>query len=217
MWSGSIGIERGGSANMEFVDNTIANNVYGILQNHTSDNTIYNNSFSNNGTQILFAATSSGNVFNFPAPTGGNWFDNFDQPGEGCNNTSPADDLCDSPYLFIGGQDHLPWASEGGWVSSPPTDTTPPVITMLGANPVDVEIGDAYVDAGATALDNAVDDITGDDGDGSGIDSFDPPVVLASDGANQSASGICTDLAGNVGTGTASDIDIDTTAPAAYR
>ena len=40
-------------------------------------------------------------------------------------------------------------------------DTTDPVITILGSNPVDVEAGTAYVDAGATALDNADGDITG--------------------------------------------------------
>ena len=33
----------------------------------------------------------------------------------------------------------------------PPPDTTPPVITVLGANPVTIELGDTYVDAGAEA------------------------------------------------------------------
>src|SRR3989304_3136484 len=35
-----------------------------------------------------------------------------------------------------------------------PPDTTPPVITVNGANPVNINVGDAYVDAGATATDN---------------------------------------------------------------
>ena len=33
-------------------------------------------------------------------------------------------------------------------------DATRPVITMLGATPINIELGSAYVDAGATALDN---------------------------------------------------------------
>jgi cadherin-like protein/surface protein with Ig-like domain/K319-like protein/FG-GAP repeat protein/PKD domain-containing protein/VCBS repeat protein len=40
------------------------------------------------------------------------------------------------------------------------TDTTKPVITLIGASPVTIEIGSAYADAGATASDNADGDIT---------------------------------------------------------
>jgi len=39
-------------------------------------------------------------------------------------------------------------------------DTTAPVITLLGENPINLYIGDAYSDAGATALDNIDGDIT---------------------------------------------------------
>ena len=39
-------------------------------------------------------------------------------------------------------------------------DTTAPVITRLGDNPVTVDVGDTYTDAGATALDNVDGDIT---------------------------------------------------------
>ena len=42
----------------------------------------------------------------------------------------------------------------------PPPDTTPPVITMLGANPASVLVGAVYVDAGATALDDKDGNIT---------------------------------------------------------
>ena len=40
------------------------------------------------------------------------------------------------------------------------TDTEAPVITILGANPVSVNQGATYTDAGATALDNVDGDIT---------------------------------------------------------
>lgn len=39
-------------------------------------------------------------------------------------------------------------------------DTTAPVITLIGESPVNLNIGDDYVDAGATALDNVDGDIT---------------------------------------------------------
>ena len=39
-------------------------------------------------------------------------------------------------------------------------DTTAPVITLLGEDPVILEVGDTYIDAGATAIDNYDGDIT---------------------------------------------------------
>ena len=54
-----------------------------------------------------------------------------------------------------------------GLVDSPPdqvqiqiTDTSPPVITLLGADPILVEIGTPYTDPGATALDACDGDLT---------------------------------------------------------
>ena len=41
-------------------------------------------------------------------------------------------------------------------------DVTPPVITLLGDNPLELTEGDAYVEAGATASDNVDGDISGD-------------------------------------------------------
>jgi len=47
------------------------------------------------------------------------------------------------------------------WINNPLTpDTTPPVITLLGSNPVSVVQNTAYVDAGATASDNVDGNIT---------------------------------------------------------
>ena len=40
-------------------------------------------------------------------------------------------------------------------------DVTPPVITLLGSTPVNVELGSTYIDAGATAFDNVDGNITG--------------------------------------------------------
>ena len=41
-----------------------------------------------------------------------------------------------------------------------PADTTAPVITLVGDDPVAITVGDAYVDAGATATDDVDGDIT---------------------------------------------------------
>jgi hypothetical protein len=54
---------------------------------------------------------------------------------------------------------------------------------------------------------------SGNDGTGSGIDSCDTAVVLSAEAAGQSATGSCTDLAGNSSSATASGINIDKTAP----
>jgi predicted ribosomally synthesized peptide with SipW-like signal peptide len=48
-------------------------------------------------------------------------------------------------------------------VAAPPApeDTTAPVITLLGEDPVNLNVGETYTDAGATALDNGTVDLTG--------------------------------------------------------
>ena len=48
-------------------------------------------------------------------------------------------------------------------VAAPPApeDTTAPVITLLGEDPVNLYVGETYTDAGATALDNGTVDLTG--------------------------------------------------------
>ncbi|MDG1039327.1 MAG: DUF5011 domain-containing protein [Polaribacter sp.] len=39
-------------------------------------------------------------------------------------------------------------------------DTTIPVITLLGDNPMTIEVGNTYIDAGAKAIDNSDGDIS---------------------------------------------------------
>jgi len=51
------------------------------------------------------------------------------------------------------------WGS--AFTAGPLNDITPPVITMLETSPVTIEVGDAYADDGATALDNYDGDLTG--------------------------------------------------------
>ena len=93
------------------------------------------------------------------------------------------------------------------------------------AGPVEVTIkrdatapsvsGSAAPAANANGWNNTDVTVTFSGSDGlSGIDSCDAPVVLSSEGAGQSASGTCTDEAGNVSDpATVSGINIDKTAP----
>ena len=55
-----------------------------------------------------------------------------------------------------GGSDTTPYEPE------PPADTTPPVITLVGASSLTLEMGDTYEELGATASDDVDGDISGD-------------------------------------------------------
>ena len=81
---------------------------------------MYNNNFINNPTQIFNYYFVTRSFFNQAAPVGGNFFSNFNTPGQGCNNAN-SDSFCDSPYYFNGGQDNLPWTTQDGWVNQAPT------------------------------------------------------------------------------------------------
>jgi parallel beta-helix repeat protein len=91
-----------------------------------NNNLIYNNSFIDTNTdrvaplQQIRVVSSSGNAFNLAAPTGGNYWNDFDSSAEGCNDVSPADGFCDQPYIFDGGPDNLP-------LTSPISSDGPPV------------------------------------------------------------------------------------------
>ncbi|MDP3015275.1 MAG: NosD domain-containing protein [bacterium] len=118
--SNDIGIYLYTSNNNNLADNITNSNRIGIYFFNSSNNKIYNNNFINNRTQIS-VYWGSGNVFSLVAPIGGNYWSNFDTPTEGCNDLN-NDNFCDSPYIFIGGQDNLPWKTQNGWKpNQPPT------------------------------------------------------------------------------------------------
>ncbi len=98
-------------------DNTISNNAVGInLDASSHDNQIYNNNFVDNIIQAQDEGTN--NLFNLSAPTGGNYWSNYDSPAEGCDNPTPADEFCDVPYAFTSNHDILPWIVSNGWFDS---------------------------------------------------------------------------------------------------
>jgi parallel beta-helix repeat protein len=74
-----------------------------------------------------YDTSNPGTVFNLSAPDGGNYYSQFDESAEGCNNTN-SDSFCDSAFIGSGGAvDNLPWTTQDGWAT--PVDTTAPVIT----------------------------------------------------------------------------------------
>ena len=86
-----------------------SNNSRGIYLKESSNyNTIFNNNFIGNTTQAKVStelhAPCTDNVFNLPAPTGGNHWSNWSGPGA---------------YTFTGGQDNLPWTLRDGWINTP--------------------------------------------------------------------------------------------------
>src|SRR5439155_12770402 len=96
--------------------------------------------------------------------------------GSTCQLDSKPAAACTSPVSYtglssvthtvgIGSTDlagNVEHTAEFTWAVNPPlvVDTTPPVITLVGSNPVTVQFGSTYTDAGATATDNIDGNIT---------------------------------------------------------
>ena len=109
-------------------DNTISKNTLSdseqalFVYQSSHDNAIYHNNFINNGTNAIDYSDGTFNAFNLPKPYGGNYFDAFDEPVEGCEDEN-LDGICDAPYVFNtyfnGGQDNLPWTTRDGWGDIP--------------------------------------------------------------------------------------------------
>ena len=79
---------------------------------------------------------------------------------QGMTNIEPLDSDGDG-FTNLQELTAAPPTFPGDATSFPPTsDTTPPVITMLGSTPVSIVVGSVYVDAGATATDNVDGDLT---------------------------------------------------------
>jgi len=87
-----------------------SNTLFGIRLDNCSGNTIYNNNFISNPVQA-YVDGGSGNIFNLNKPIGGNFWSDWTTPD--------ADHNCfvDSPYIFTGGQDNLPWTRQDYWLS----------------------------------------------------------------------------------------------------
>jgi len=124
--SNDIGIYPYRSNSNTLINNTVSFNRAGIYLVYSSNNKIYNNNLINNSTQISIYG-GSGNILNLDKPIGGNYFSNYDTPEKNCFDLN-NDNFCDSPYVFSGGQDNLPWTKQDGWkipANQPPTISNP--------------------------------------------------------------------------------------------
>lgn len=108
------------ASNNQVYNNTFSSSYGGLFLYSSNNNQIYNNNFISNTTQA-FAGNSPSTLFN------GNYWSNFDTSQEGCGDLN-NDRVCDSPYIFTGGQDNYPWTQQNGWLTpqnQPPTLSSP--------------------------------------------------------------------------------------------
>lgn len=90
-------------------------------------NTFYNNNFVNNQQQAMASGTVD--IFNLPAPIGGNYWSNWGPPEHPDNN---GDGFVDDPYKSNGVVDNLPWVRQDGWLDSAAPTTTATLTGTLG-------------------------------------------------------------------------------------
>ncbi len=93
--------------------NSLENNDTGLKMSVSNDAQVFGNGFIDNGTQITVQG-GTGNVYNLPAPVGGNYWSNWAQPD------SDNDGFVDDPYIFTGGRDDLPLAGVAACVPGKP-------------------------------------------------------------------------------------------------
>lgn len=129
--------------NNEISSNTVALGQVGIVISYANNTQIYNNNFINNIQRPWNNQWQNyGNVFNLPAPIGGNYWSDFDSPAQGCNDTN-SDGFCDAPYIFLNNQDNLAWTHPISW------ENHPPIANAGGPYTIDVG-GTVILDASAS-------------------------------------------------------------------
>jgi len=110
---------KGSSNYNEICTNSIVSSAFfGISILDSANNQIFNNNFIDNAAQVN-VKNGSGNVFDLPAPVGGNYWSDWTSPD------TNEDGIVDVPYVFTSGQDNLPFASQDGWLYPPVGDGVP--------------------------------------------------------------------------------------------
>ena len=140
-WSMSYGIRFAHDCNENTLTrNTISNSSYGLYFTLSCiNNQIYNNNFINDA-QAYVAPDCTGNVFNLDKPIGGNYWSDWTSPDD------DGDGIVDSPYVFTGGQDNLPWAHQDGWLY--------PAVAITAPNAGDVVYDRVQIRANVSDVDN---------------------------------------------------------------
>jgi hypothetical protein len=185
-------------------NNTFSNSTYGLylyVPSSAPGASVYNNNFINNANQILVTDPYGLASFNMGAPIGGNFFSNFNTPAQGCNNTSPVDNFCDTFFSFSGGRDYLPWTTQNGWadtIAPTASPTQSPVANGAGWNNSNVTVTWNWADnAGGSGIDTA---------------NCTTSTTSAGEGSALSLNATCKDLAGNSGSASYT-VKVDKTVP----
>ncbi|NQT00682.1 MAG: right-handed parallel beta-helix repeat-containing protein [Planctomycetes bacterium] len=148
------------SHNNTLTGNTSTGNNFGIRLNNSSSNTIYNNNFIDNATQADVLGTSTGNVFNLDAPTGGNHWSDWTGPDD------DNDGFVDEPYVIsttLDVKDEFPWTDSDGWEIEPPepAESIEDIIAVL--EDMDVpEDAEKEMDKAVKELNKAIDEFNND-------------------------------------------------------
>ncbi len=97
--------------------NTVSHTYwYGVWFLESNYSLFYNNNVIASGWHHAVVDDSAGNVFSLPWPIGGNHWSGWTGPD------ADGDGIVDSPYMFYGGHDDLPWTTLDGWLALGPGD-----------------------------------------------------------------------------------------------
>ncbi|MBI4728284.1 MAG: right-handed parallel beta-helix repeat-containing protein [Acidobacteria bacterium] len=108
--SALVGIALYFSTDNTLTDNTVSTSTGGLYLYKSDNNEVYRNSLLFNLPQAR-AEYSFGNLFNRPAPEGGNYWSDLI-----CTDFN-FDGFCDRPYEFEGGRDDAPWVAPKAWLA----------------------------------------------------------------------------------------------------
>jgi len=102
------------SDNLTIIDNNIYSNNRSIYIDSSNNINIFHNNFNN----TLHAFDNGNNSWDNGAVSGGNYWSNYDEETEGCNDTD-NDGYCDMAYAIPpNGTDNFPFTRRNGWLKN---------------------------------------------------------------------------------------------------
>lgn len=136
LYSNGIGVQISWYSFRNVVEsNEFAGNLTGINLGYTYQNEIVNNEFNDNMTQLA----ARGLHYNLIEA---NYWNDFDEPAEGCDDAEPMNGFCDEPYEIVTSYGII---TDAFPATSSDVDTIVPVV-HVEATPAILEGGDRKVD-----------------------------------------------------------------------
>ena len=98
--------------------NTFHDSIHEQVHWHATNciNLAYNNNFIDAPDWGFHDECPGGDNQFFTIEDGGNWYNHYDEPSEGCFDSN-SDGFCDDPFFGEGNQDDLPFTKQNGWAS----------------------------------------------------------------------------------------------------